>query len=166
MNREVDTMTDEKITETAEEQQTQKDYIQELTNRISEQILEIGELHKRNTDIYKEIGILEEKLSETEKLLSEQQAEHEKLQKKTEEILQNVHEEQEKLQKKYKKKDEQIQKLKKEVMNLNESNEQLEKKVEEHVVHERMLSERILQMENSKSWKITKPLRTFYAKVH
>ena len=144
-------MADEMIL-TEEERQREIERLSEEVNklqlRIKEQLSEIAELHKKNTDIYKEIGTLEQSLAETENRLQE---EH-----RTKEQLEAEHAEEEG----------KIAEREKRIEKLSTENDQLRRELEEQTASTNTLKEQLFQMENSKSWKITKPLRTLLWKHH
>lgn len=174
MNGEVDTMADEnKI----EENKEQSDYISRLTSRIKDQITEISDLHKKNNSIYQQIGELEQELSEKENMLQELQMQQEeilsekdqllvKLQKEIEQLKKENDKKEKQLKKENDKKEKQLNESKKSLKEITERNEQLQREVEAHAAREKALSDQIVQMENSRSWKITKPLRALYWKSH
>lgn len=144
-------MADEMIL-TEEEQQIEikrlSDEVNKLQLRIQEQLSEIAELHKKNTDIYMEIGVVEQSLAGVEGQLLEAQQEREQLEAENMDKEKRLSE----WQKKYTK--------------VNAENEQLRLQINEHALRAKVLEEQIFQMENSKSWRITKPLRTFLWKHH
>lgn len=153
-------MEDEKKKEIVE---VQENYISKLTSRINEQMLEIADLHKKNSLIFQQIGELEQIIAEKEDLLQEMK---EKQEQAIEEKNQLAAEKEELIKNENKKIEKQLQDHKKKIKDLSEENERLSRDVEAHAMQERILSEKIAQMENSKSWKITKPLRSLYWKTH
>ena len=123
------------------EAQNQETYIWELTERINGQLLEIAELHRKNTDIYKEIGVLQKELAEKD------------------ELLVTLREEKEQLEAECGQKAKITAEWKNKAENLEEEKRQLLLEIEAYALREKKLAEHISAMENSRSWKVTKPLR-------
>lgn len=119
--------------------EAQETSVQELTDRINGQLLEIAELHRKNTDIYKEIGVLEQALSEKEALLL------------------TVQDEKERLEEECRKND--AANWMEKAERLAAERDRLRCELEAAAVREKALAEHISGMENSRSWKVTKPLR-------
>lgn len=161
MNGEVVTMEDEKKKEIVE---IQENYMRKLTDRINEQILEITELHKKNSLIYQQIGDLEQKLAGKDDQIQDLKSKQKQILEEKDRLLADREVLIKKLKNENKKKEKQLQDHKKKIKELSEENDQLLREVKEHTVQEGVLSEKIVQMENSKSWKITKPLRALYWK--
>lgn len=124
-------------------QEQQKEYVHELTERINGQLLEIAELHRKNTYIYKEIGVLEQQLSENETLLL------------------SLQEEKERLETECSQKDVTAAQWRNKAERLEEEKERLRVELEAGALREKNLAEHIAGMESSRSWRVTKPLRAF-----
>lgn len=154
-------MEDEKKKEIVE---IQENYMRKLTDRINEQILEITELHKKNSLIYQQIGDLEQKLAGKDDQIQDLKSKQKQILEEKDRLLADREVLIKKLKNENKKKEKQLQDHKKKIKELSEENDQLLREVKEHTVQEGVLSEKIVQMENSKSWKITKPLRALYWK--
>jgi len=113
-----------------------------LKKRIAEQLVELACLHQENTLIYRKIGDIEESTSITEKHLDDVLEINSKLENKNRELKKN---------------DEMI---KAEVSDLQVEIATINMELQQHIQGEEELKEKIKQIENSKSWIITKPLRT------
>ncbi len=134
-------MTDEVITTDTGCQTQQEEPSQELFERLKKQLSEIAELHKKNTALYQKVGVLEQELLEKETMLSSLQSDKLQLEADCE------------------KKDDVILKLRVNVENMEAENVRLSSELNACVSNEQLLEKKISQMENSKSWKITKPAR-------
>jgi len=113
-----------------------------LKKRITEQLAELACLLKENTLAYRKISKVEESMLNAEKCMEDVLKVNYNLEEKNKQL----------------KKD--IVLLKEEVDNLQEEKTLLKSDLQEHIQGEDELKLLIMQLENSKSWKITKPLRT------
>lgn len=123
------------------DQEPQTPSVQELTGIINCQLSEIAELHRKNTKIYQQIGTLQEEISEKEVLMIRLQEEKEKLEASGE------------------KKDISITEWRAKANRLTEENKQMFEQLQTARAVANDLAQHISQMENSRSWKVTKPLR-------
>ena len=115
--------------------------IEKLNQRIQEQLLEIVELHKKNTVIYKEFGMLEEEVTQARNKADDLKKSNERLDQMNRKMAP------------------QLAEYKKNIDELASKIYELKNALNESIVREKDLEKRINQIENSKSWKWTKPLR-------
>lgn len=115
--------------------------INELSERVEAQLSEISELHKKNTELYKEIGALQQEIAEKETLLTSLLNENSQLKANGET------------------KDKAVSELKRSAEMMTAENSRLSSELNACALREQELAEHISQMENSRFWKLTKPLR-------
>lgn len=109
-----------------------------MENRMEEQLKEIAELHEKNKALYQQIGMCQETLVKVEMQLKCQEHKYDQLSAEYENY-----------------KAEQLCKLEKRDNTIRE----LERELAICTENQRRLGETIGIMENSLSWKLTKPLR-------
>lgn len=122
----------------------QDTYMTALTKCLNERLSEISGLHRKNTQLYQE-------LSQVEELLFRAEQENAALK----EQLQFCQEQREEAGKK----------LHSAIEELETVRQELHQEKEKAAQESTCLQEKIRQMENSKSWKITKPLRMLIWKI-
>lgn len=121
--------------------QTQQQYLGILTDRINQQLSEIADIHKKNTLLHQKNGDLEQQAVEQKQLIEQLQSERKGFFAED------------------KAKNKAIANLKEKNMLLSNENRKLQLGILDVAKRESLLKEKIDEMENSKSWKITRPLR-------
>ncbi len=109
-----------------------------MVNIVEEQLKEITDLHEKNKELYKRIGMLQESIVNAEKQRDFAMERFDRLLKEYEQSKEN-----------------QFYEVKKQ----NSEIRRLEKEIAVHVENEHKLNELVCSMEKSISWKLTKPLR-------